>query len=49
MKYRLFGQLAWKVSEISFGAWALGGGARGQQRDEDSLRALQRAMDLGLI
>jgi aryl-alcohol dehydrogenase-like predicted oxidoreductase len=48
MKYRLFGKLGWNVSEISFGAWALGGGAWGEQRDEDSLSALLRAMDLGV-
>ncbi len=25
MKYRTFGKLGWQISEISFGAWALGG------------------------
>ncbi len=48
MKYSTFGKLGWKVSEISFGAWALGGGAWGNQRDEDSLAALHRAIDLGV-
>ena len=48
MKYRTFGELGWKVSEISFGAWALGGGAWGKQSDEDSLEALHRAIDLGV-
>jgi aryl-alcohol dehydrogenase-like predicted oxidoreductase len=46
MKYRTFGRLGWKVSEIGFGAWAIGGGW-GAQRDEDSLAALHRALDLG--
>lgn len=48
MKYRPFGRLGWQVSEISFGAWALGGGAWGHQNDSDSLAALHRALDLGV-
>lgn len=48
MKYRPFGRLGWQVSEISFGAWALGGGAWGAQNDDDSLAALHRALDLGV-
>ena len=47
MKYRQLGRTGWKVSEISFGAWAIGG-AWGEQRDEDSLAALHRALDLGV-
>lgn len=47
MKYRTFGRLGWQVSEIGFGAWAIGGGW-GAQRDEDSLAALHRALDLGV-
>jgi aryl-alcohol dehydrogenase-like predicted oxidoreductase len=47
MKYRTFGKLGWQVSEIGFGAWALGGQAWGGQRDEDSAAALQQALDLG--
>jgi aryl-alcohol dehydrogenase-like predicted oxidoreductase len=46
MKYRTFGRLGWQVSEIGFGAWAIGGGW-GTQRDEESLAALNRALDLG--
>ena len=46
MKYRTFGRLGWQVSEIGFGAWAIGGGW-GPQRDEDSVAALHRALDLG--
>ncbi|HSI83031.1 MAG TPA: aldo/keto reductase [Candidatus Methylacidiphilales bacterium] len=48
MKYRKFGRLGWDVSEIGFGAWALGGGAWGHQDDSDSLAALHRALDLGV-
>jgi aryl-alcohol dehydrogenase-like predicted oxidoreductase len=46
MKYRTFGRLGWQVSEIGFGGWAIGG-SWGAQRDEDSLAALRRALDLG--
>jgi aryl-alcohol dehydrogenase-like predicted oxidoreductase len=47
MNYRKFGSIGWKVSEISFGAWAIGG-AWGQQSDEESMAALNRAIDLGV-
>jgi aryl-alcohol dehydrogenase-like predicted oxidoreductase len=47
MNYRTFGRLGWQVSEIGFGAWAIGGGW-GAQRDEESLAALHRALDLGV-
>ncbi len=47
MKYRKLGRTGFKVSEISFGAWAIGG-AWGEQRDEDSMAALHRALDLGV-
>jgi aryl-alcohol dehydrogenase-like predicted oxidoreductase len=46
MKYRTFGRLGWKVSEIGFGAWAIGS-HWGTQNDEDSVQALHRALDLG--
>lgn len=48
MNYRTFGRLGWQISEISFGAWALGGGSWGHQDDSDSLAALHRALDLGV-
>jgi aryl-alcohol dehydrogenase-like predicted oxidoreductase len=47
MNYRNFGRTGWKVSEISFGAWAIGG-AWGEQNDADSLASLHRALDLGV-
>jgi len=47
MKYRKLGRTGWKVSEISFGAWAIGS-AWGEQRDEDSMATLHRALDLGI-
>ncbi|MBI2619834.1 MAG: aldo/keto reductase [Ignavibacteriales bacterium] len=48
MNYRSFGRLGWKVSEIGFGAWAIGGDMWGAQDDVESLRALHRAADLGV-
>jgi len=47
MKYRALGRTGWKVSEISFGAWAIGG-AWGNVDDRESLKALHRALDLGV-
>lgn len=46
MNHRKFGRLGWQVSEIGFGAWALGG-SWGRQDDNDSVRALHKALDLG--
>src|SRR5438876_8610170 len=46
MNFRTFGRTGWKISEIGFGAWAIGG-SWGPQADEDSLAALHRALDLG--
>ena len=46
MHHRPFGQHPWSVSEIGFGAWAIGG-SWGDQADTDSLSALHRALDLG--
>lgn len=48
MQFRTFGATGWKVSEIGFGGWALGGGAWGHQDDGDSLLALRRALDSGV-
>ena len=47
MKYRKLGSTGLEVSEIGFGAWAIGG-SWGSQSDEDSIRALHRALDLGV-
>jgi aryl-alcohol dehydrogenase-like predicted oxidoreductase len=47
MQYRELGRTGWKVSTISFGAWAIGG-AWGSVDDEQSLAALDRAVDLGV-
>jgi aryl-alcohol dehydrogenase-like predicted oxidoreductase len=47
MKYRTLGRTGLAVSEIGFGGWAIGG-SWGAQSEEDSVRALHRALDLGV-
>lgn len=47
MKYRPFGRTGWQVSEISFGAWAIGG-SWGQVSETDALDALHAAIDHGV-
>ncbi len=47
MNYRALGRTGWKISEISFGAWAIGG-AWGQVSDEESVAALNQAIDSGI-
>lgn len=47
MHYRDFGRTGWKVSEISFGAWQLGG-QWGQVDDDASVKALLEAYEQGI-
>ncbi len=47
MEYRSLGRTGWKVSTISFGAWGIGGGW-GDVDDQESLAALNRAVELGV-
>ena len=47
MQYRELGRTGWKVSSISFGAWAIGG-TWGTVDDSESLAALRRAIELGV-
>ncbi|MGB2626043.1 MAG: aldo/keto reductase [Candidatus Acidiferrum sp.] len=47
MHYRALGRTPWKVSEISFGAWAIGG-SWGNVSDEQSMAALHKAIDSGV-
>ena len=45
MNYRRFGRTNWQVSEIGYGMWGMGGWSGSD--DNQSLRSLQRAIDLG--
>jgi aryl-alcohol dehydrogenase-like predicted oxidoreductase len=47
MHYRELGRTGWKVSDISFGAWAIGG-SWGTVDDRESLAALHQAIDSGV-
>ena len=47
MNYRTFGRTGWQVSEIGFGAWALGADW-GYVDEEIAMATLHRALDLGV-
>ena len=47
MNYRQLGRTPWKVSDISFGAWAIGG-SWGQVSDAEAMSALNQALDSGV-
>jgi aryl-alcohol dehydrogenase-like predicted oxidoreductase len=47
MRYRPLGRTGWKVSEVSFGAWAIGG-EWGQVSDEDARASLDKAVECGV-
>lgn len=47
MKYNELGRTGWKVSSISFGAWAIGS-SWGTVDDKNSLYALNKALDMGV-
>ena len=47
MQYRTLGKTGWSVSDVSFGAWAVGG-TWGPTDDTESLAAMNRALDLGV-
>jgi aryl-alcohol dehydrogenase-like predicted oxidoreductase len=47
MQYRALGKTGFEVSEVSFGAWAIGG-SWGEVDDSDSMAALHKAIDCGV-
>lgn len=47
MRYRTLGKTGWQVSEVSFGAWALGGDF-GAVQDANSVDALHAAVEAGI-
>ena len=46
MRYRTFGRTGWQIGEIGYGMWGMGGWSGSD--DEESLRSLQRAVELGV-
>jgi aryl-alcohol dehydrogenase-like predicted oxidoreductase len=48
MNYRTLGKTNYKVSDIGFGAWAIGGDAWEKQDDNESIQALHAAIDAGV-
>jgi len=48
MKYRTLGRTGFEISEIGYGAWGIGGGQWQGGTDDESLRAVRRAIELGL-
>ena len=48
MQHRPFGRTGWNVSEIGFGAWAIGGGQWGGADERASMAALHAALDAGI-
>ena len=48
MEYRTLGKTGLKISEIGYGAWGIGGALWQGAKDDESIRALHRAVDLGL-
>ena len=48
MEYRTLGRTGLRVSDVGFGAMTIGGEVFGQTDDEESLRAVNRALDLGM-
>jgi len=47
MEYRELGRTGWRVSALSFGAWAIGG-TWGPTLESESLGALHRAVEMGV-
>jgi len=48
MLYRKLGRTGLNISEIGFGAWAIGESWWGTQKERDSINALHKALDLGV-
>jgi len=47
MNFRKLGRTGWDISEISFGAWAIGG-EWGKVSEQDALATLHEAVDCGV-
>jgi aryl-alcohol dehydrogenase-like predicted oxidoreductase len=47
MNYRVFGKTNWNISEVGFGAWAIGG-SWGDVDDQESLAAMREGISQGM-
>jgi aryl-alcohol dehydrogenase-like predicted oxidoreductase len=48
MRYRKLGRTNWEISEIGYGAWGIGGKQWLGGEDDESLKALRKAIELGV-
>src|SRR4051794_10030088 len=48
MRKRALGRTGFQVSEYGLGTWAMGGGFYGTVDDDESIRTIHRAQDLGV-
>jgi aryl-alcohol dehydrogenase-like predicted oxidoreductase len=48
MRYRTLGRTGLEVSELGYGTWGIGGGMWIGAEDDESVRALRRAIELGV-
>ena len=48
MRYRELGRSGLRVSEIGYGAWGIGASSWVGATEDESVRALHRAIDLGV-
>jgi aryl-alcohol dehydrogenase-like predicted oxidoreductase len=48
MEYRPLGRTGLSVSEIGYGAWGIGGAGWVGATEDESIRALHRAIELGV-
>jgi aryl-alcohol dehydrogenase-like predicted oxidoreductase len=48
VRYRKLGKTGYEISEIGYGAWGIGGNLWQGGTDDESLRALRRAIELGI-
>jgi aryl-alcohol dehydrogenase-like predicted oxidoreductase len=48
MEYKELGKTGIKISNITFGAWAIGGWLWGGADEDDAIKAMERSFDLGM-
>jgi aryl-alcohol dehydrogenase-like predicted oxidoreductase len=48
MRYRTLGRTGLQISQLGYGTWGIGGAMWGGADDEQSLRSLRRALELGV-